>query len=160
MGGRRSPKERTQSEVTKALRCIGRGHIRRYHSLSSSHKNLNAMKMSPGGNMVQRSMVEQFEVIQHTREKSREGLDHTKEAKENRIDASPTIGCKGNAWELQSVFPSTKGNCSKNTEVLKQMVERGEEAMTSLEGLSYPKAKRQSEWRWTRRSAIVLQRRI
>ncbi|RWW74259.1 hypothetical protein BHE74_00017813 [Ensete ventricosum] len=59
----------------------------------------------------------------------------TKEAKKNRIDVSP------------------------NTEVLKQMVERGEKATTSPEGLSYPKAKRRSEKRWTRRSATVSQRR-
>ncbi|RZR75171.1 hypothetical protein BHM03_00050957 [Ensete ventricosum] len=39
-------------------------------------------------------------------------------------------------------------------------VERGEEATTSPEGLSYPKAKRRSERRWTRRSATVPQRRI
>ncbi|RRT63059.1 hypothetical protein B296_00043003 [Ensete ventricosum] len=35
-----------------------------------------------------------------------------------------------------------------------------EEATTSPEGLSYPKATRRSERRWTRRSATVLQRRI
>ncbi|RRT74207.1 hypothetical protein B296_00032574 [Ensete ventricosum] len=34
------------------------------------------------------------------------------------------------------------------------------EKTTSLEGLSYPKAKRSSEWNWTRRSATVPQRRI
>ncbi|RRT33699.1 hypothetical protein B296_00032283 [Ensete ventricosum] len=44
--------------------------------------------------------------------------------------------------------------------VLKQVVERGEEATTSPEGLSYPKAKRQLERRWTRRSATVPQKRI
>ncbi|RZS07205.1 hypothetical protein BHM03_00037998, partial [Ensete ventricosum] len=43
--------------------------------------------------------------------------------------------------------------------VLKQVVERGEEATTSPEGLSYPKAKRRPERRWTWRSAIVSQRR-
>ncbi|RWW51819.1 hypothetical protein BHE74_00041794 [Ensete ventricosum] len=52
------------------------------------------------------------------------------------------------------------GNCLENTEVLKQVVERSEEATTSPEGLSYPKAKRQLERRWTRRSVIVPQRRI
>ena len=31
-------------------------------------------------------------------------------------------------------------DCLENTEVLKQEVERGEEATTSLEGLSYPKS--------------------
>ncbi|RWV81365.1 hypothetical protein GW17_00057223 [Ensete ventricosum] len=46
------------------------------------------------------------------------------------------------------------------TKVLKHVVERGEKATTSPEGLSYPKAKRRSERRWTRRSATVSQRRI
>ena len=45
----------------------------------------------------------------------------------------------GHTLKLQSVFPSIKGNCSKNTEVLKHEVERGEEAMTGSKGLSYPK---------------------
>ncbi|RWW16448.1 hypothetical protein GW17_00019670 [Ensete ventricosum] len=45
-------------------------------------------------------------------------------------------------------------------QVLKQVVERGKEATMSPEGLSYPKAKRQTERRWTRRSVIVSQRRI
>ncbi|RWW43647.1 hypothetical protein BHE74_00050661, partial [Ensete ventricosum] len=40
-------------------------------------------------------------------------------------------------------------------EVLKQVVERGEEATTSPEGLSYPKAKHRLERRWTQRSATV-----
>ncbi|RWW08749.1 hypothetical protein GW17_00027791 [Ensete ventricosum] len=44
--------------------------------------------------------------------------------------------------------------------VLKQVVERGEEATTSPEGLSYPKAKRRLETRWTRKSATVSQRRV
>ena len=43
-------------------------------------------------------------------------------------------------------------DCLENTEVLKQEVERGEEATTSPEGLSYPKSSNQLEWRWTRRS--------
>ncbi|RRT67028.1 hypothetical protein B296_00039653 [Ensete ventricosum] len=41
-----------------------------------------------------------------------------------------------------------------------ELVERGEEATMSPEGLSNPKAKRRSEWRWIRRSATVPQRRI
>ncbi|RWW10608.1 hypothetical protein BHE74_00034819 [Ensete ventricosum] len=61
-------------------------------------------------------------------------------------------------WKLQSVFPSTKGNCSENTKVLKQVVERGEEATTSPKGLNYLKTKRRSEWRWTQRSVTVPQR--
>ncbi|RWW62505.1 hypothetical protein BHE74_00030358, partial [Ensete ventricosum] len=41
-----------------------------------------------------------------------------------------------------------------------RVVERGEEATTSPVGLSYPKAKRRLERRWTRRSTTVPQRRI
>ncbi|RWW37238.1 hypothetical protein BHE74_00057686, partial [Ensete ventricosum] len=41
-----------------------------------------------------------------------------------------------------------------------QVVGRGEEATMSPVGLSYPKAKRQLERRWTRRSTTVPQRRI
>ncbi|RZS17635.1 hypothetical protein BHM03_00049802, partial [Ensete ventricosum] len=52
-----------------------------------------------------------------------------------------------------SVFRSTKEDCSENIEVLKQVVERGKEATTSPEGLSYPKAMHRSERRWIRRSA-------
>ncbi|RRT51342.1 hypothetical protein B296_00049881 [Ensete ventricosum] len=48
----------------------------------------------------------------------------------------------------------------KNIEVLKQVVERGEKATTSLEGLTYPKAKRWLKMRWTPRSATVPQRQI
>ncbi|RRT41261.1 hypothetical protein B296_00035897 [Ensete ventricosum] len=44
--------------------------------------------------------------------------------------------------------------------VLKKVVERGEEATMSLMGLSYPKAKRRLERRWTRRSITVPQRQI
>ncbi|RWW64962.1 hypothetical protein BHE74_00027758 [Ensete ventricosum] len=67
---------------------------------------------------------------------------------------------EGHAWELQSVFPSTKGNCSENTGVLQQTVDKGEEATTSPEGLSNPKAKHWSERRWTRRNATMPQRQI
>ncbi|RRT56200.1 hypothetical protein B296_00037090, partial [Ensete ventricosum] len=41
-----------------------------------------------------------------------------------------------------------------------RVVERGEEATTSPEGLSYPKAKCWLERRWTRRSTTMPQRRI
>ncbi|RRT84444.1 hypothetical protein B296_00007303 [Ensete ventricosum] len=58
------------------------------------------------------------------------------------------------------VIPSTKGNCSENTGVLKLVVERGEEATMSPDGLSYPSAKRRSEREWTQRSVTVPQRRI
>ncbi|RRT74281.1 hypothetical protein B296_00005066 [Ensete ventricosum] len=68
--------ERTRSEVAEALRFIVRGHTRRNRSPSSSHENLNTIEILPGGNIVQQVVVEQFEAIQHTREKSHEGLDH------------------------------------------------------------------------------------
>ncbi|RWW09353.1 hypothetical protein GW17_00027161 [Ensete ventricosum] len=51
----------------------------------------------------------------------------------------------------------SRGECQV---VLKQVVKRGEEVMTSPEGLSYPKAKRRLERRCTQRSTIVPQRRI
>ncbi|RRT44165.1 hypothetical protein B296_00045749 [Ensete ventricosum] len=47
-----------ESKMTEALRGVGRGHTWRSRGLSSSHKNLYAMEMSPGGGMVQRIMVE------------------------------------------------------------------------------------------------------
>ncbi|RZS04001.1 hypothetical protein BHM03_00034263 [Ensete ventricosum] len=47
------PKERTQSEMAEALRCASKGHTWRDRSPISSYKNLNAMEMSPGGDMVQ-----------------------------------------------------------------------------------------------------------
>ncbi|RWW53944.1 hypothetical protein BHE74_00039514 [Ensete ventricosum] len=50
-------------------------------------------------------------------------------------------------------------NCLENIEVLKQVVERGEEATTNPEGLSYSKAECQLKRRWTRKSVIVPQRR-
>ncbi|RWW81639.1 hypothetical protein BHE74_00009941 [Ensete ventricosum] len=46
------PKERTQSKMAESLQCIGRGHKWRDRSMSSSHKNLNAMEMLRGGDMV------------------------------------------------------------------------------------------------------------
>ncbi|RZR70485.1 hypothetical protein BHM03_00000095 [Ensete ventricosum] len=42
----------------------------------------------------------------------------------------------------------------------KSVGKANEEATTSQKGLSYPKAKRRSERKWTRRSATVSQRRI
>ncbi|RWW34958.1 hypothetical protein GW17_00000241 [Ensete ventricosum] len=70
----------------------------------------------------------------------------TKEAKENRISASPTTGWRRSCMGF-IVFPSTKGNYWENVEVLKQVVKRGEETTTSPEGLNYPKAKHRLEWR-------------
>ncbi|RWW71288.1 hypothetical protein BHE74_00020978 [Ensete ventricosum] len=84
-------------------------------------------------------------------------LRETEEANENKIGMSPTIGYRRQRMRV-IIFPLTKRNCSENTEVLKQVVERGEEAMMSPQGLSNPKPKRRSEWRRPQRSATVLQR--
>ncbi|RRT51904.1 hypothetical protein B296_00034625, partial [Ensete ventricosum] len=46
-----------------------------------------------------------------------------KETKENIIDASLADG-EDHSWELQSIFPSSKVNCSKNTKVSKQVVKK------------------------------------
>ncbi|RRT85585.1 hypothetical protein B296_00009003 [Ensete ventricosum] len=73
----RLPKKRTKLKATEALRYAGRGHIWRNRSMSLSHENMNAMEISPRGDIVQWIMVEQLEAIQHTREKSHKGLDHT-----------------------------------------------------------------------------------
>ncbi|RWW47403.1 hypothetical protein BHE74_00046626 [Ensete ventricosum] len=80
---------------------------------------------------------------------------HEESVKENRIGTSLQQDGGGYVWELQSVFPTTKGSCLENIKVLKQEVERGEEATTSPEGLSYPKSKHWLERRWTRRSVTV-----
>ncbi|RRT68311.1 hypothetical protein B296_00033727 [Ensete ventricosum] len=82
--------------------------------------------------MVSRIIVEQFEAIQHTRDKSPEGLDH---AEENIISTSPATGWRRPYLGLVVCLSSTKGN----TKVLKQVVKRDEEATTSPEGLTYPK---------------------
>ena len=63
----RLPKERTKSKLKETLRCIGRGHTWRDHNSSSSHKDQNALEMSPGGDMVQRIVVEQFVAMRYTR---------------------------------------------------------------------------------------------
>ena len=60
------PKERTKSKVEETLRCIGRGHTWRVHNSSLFHKDQNAMEMSPGGDMVQRIVVEQFVAMRYT----------------------------------------------------------------------------------------------
>ncbi|RZR83748.1 hypothetical protein BHM03_00010444 [Ensete ventricosum] len=46
-------------------------------------------------------------------------------------------------------------NYSENIKVLKQGVERGEEAITSPEDLNYPKTKYRLECGWTRRRVMV-----
>ncbi|RWW38607.1 hypothetical protein BHE74_00056148 [Ensete ventricosum] len=45
---------------------------------NSSHENLYAMEISPGGDMVQRIVVEYFVAMQHMRIMSHEGHDHAK----------------------------------------------------------------------------------
>ncbi|RWV81665.1 hypothetical protein GW17_00056894 [Ensete ventricosum] len=80
--------------------------------------------------------------LRPTSQRTRPSKRTTKEVKENSIGMSLAKDGGGYAWELQSVFLSTKGNCSENTGVFKKAIERGEEATMSPEGLSYPKAKR------------------
>ena len=60
------PKERTKSKVEETLRCIGRGHTWRVHNSSLFHKDQNAMEMSPGGDMVQWIVAEQFVAMRYT----------------------------------------------------------------------------------------------
>ncbi|RZS17460.1 hypothetical protein BHM03_00049596 [Ensete ventricosum] len=67
--------QKKKSEMAKALRCVGRGHTWRSHSPSSSHENLYAKEMSPGGDMVQRIvMVVRGNATQAIM--SHEGQDH------------------------------------------------------------------------------------
>ncbi|THU54032.1 hypothetical protein C4D60_Mb10t20730 [Musa balbisiana] len=73
----RLPKERTKSKLEETLQCGGRDHKWRDHNSSSFHKDQKAMEMSPGGDMVQRIVVEQFVAMRYTRVESREGLYHT-----------------------------------------------------------------------------------
>ncbi|RRT46348.1 hypothetical protein B296_00042221 [Ensete ventricosum] len=61
---------------------------------------------------------------------------------------------------LQYLYSLKGARCLENIEVLNQVVERGEEATTSPEGLSDPKVKHRLKRRWTRKSAIVLLRHI
>ncbi|RRT55973.1 hypothetical protein B296_00045280 [Ensete ventricosum] len=81
-----------------------------------------------------------------------------KERTQSKVTRPYDVLAKATYGEI-FIFSSTKENCSKNTKVLKQVVKMGEEA-TSPKGLSYPKAKRRSKRRWTRRSVTVPQRRI
>ncbi|RRT57569.1 hypothetical protein B296_00000665 [Ensete ventricosum] len=55
-------------------------------------------------------------------------------------------------WVDEGQLPKEQTQ-SENTEVLKQVVKRGEEATMNPEGLSYPKAECRLERTWTRRSA-------
>ncbi|RZS02628.1 hypothetical protein BHM03_00032699 [Ensete ventricosum] len=52
------PRERTKNRRWQRPYDVGRGHAWRSRSPSSSHENLYAMEMSPGGDMVQRIVVE------------------------------------------------------------------------------------------------------
>ncbi|RRT57591.1 hypothetical protein B296_00026519 [Ensete ventricosum] len=128
------PKQRTQSEVAEALRCAGRSHTWRDQGLWIQGVNVMVQQRQVyrvcASNLASDESLGHQQmgvVIESMRALQQDGGDH--------------------AWELQFVFPSTKGNCSVNTGVLKQTIKRSEEAMTSPEGLSYPKAKRRSERR-------------
>ncbi|RWV96869.1 hypothetical protein GW17_00040381 [Ensete ventricosum] len=70
--------KRTQRRILLKNMSHG-GHTWRDRSPSSSHKNLNAMKMLPGGDMVQRIVMEKVRG------------DTTSVGEENKIDASPAI---------------------------------------------------------------------
>ncbi|RWW77080.1 hypothetical protein BHE74_00014785 [Ensete ventricosum] len=158
------PKERRQSEVAEALRCrrvfrACASNLASNESLSHQHmrvvyhrgkSQIVSTSESHGGDLIIQS--------QRTRPSKRTLLPR----KPKRTELAQTLQQDGggHAWELQSVFPTTKGSCLKNIEVLKQVVERGEKATTSLEGLTYPKAKRWLKMRWTPRSATVPQRQI
>ncbi|RRT46705.1 hypothetical protein B296_00031557 [Ensete ventricosum] len=70
------------------------------------------------------------------------------------------LQCSHSLKGARQIRGQGRENCSENIEVLKQVVERDEEATMSPEGLSYPRAKRRLERRWTRMSTTVPQRRI
>ncbi|RWV89580.1 hypothetical protein GW17_00048266 [Ensete ventricosum] len=54
---------------------------------------------------------------------------------------------------LKTTTPQISADGASGGMVSHKVVERGDEATTSPEGLNYPKAKHPLEWRWTRRSA-------
>ncbi|RRT76219.1 hypothetical protein B296_00004831 [Ensete ventricosum] len=64
------------------------------------------------------------------------------------------------AWKVRPLQCSHSLKRARQVRGQGRVVERGEEAMMRLVGLSYPKAKRRLKRRWTRRSATVPQRRI
>ncbi|RZR98398.1 hypothetical protein BHM03_00027749 [Ensete ventricosum] len=70
------------------------------------------------------------------------------------------LQCSHSLKGARQIRGQGRENCSENTEVLKLVVERDEEATMSPEGLSYPRAKRRLERRWTRMSTTMPQRRI
>ncbi|RRT61474.1 hypothetical protein B296_00017325 [Ensete ventricosum] len=82
------------------------------------------------------------------------------EAKENRIDASPATRWRRPCMRVTVWLSIDQGKLLGEHRGVEAGGRRGEEAMTSPEGLSYPKAKHRSERRWTRRSATVPQRQI
>ncbi|RWW24589.1 hypothetical protein BHE74_00011073 [Ensete ventricosum] len=79
---------------------------------------------------------------------------------ENRIDASPATRWSRLCMGVAICLSIDQGKLLREHRSVKQAIERGEEATMSSEGLSYPKANRRSERRWTRRSATVPQKRI
>ncbi|RZS03609.1 hypothetical protein BHM03_00033796 [Ensete ventricosum] len=85
----------------------------------------------------------------------REGVDE-----ENRIDVSPVIGWRRPCMRVAVCLSIDQEKLLREHKGVEARVNSGEEATTSPKGLSYPKAKHQSEWRWTQRSAIVSRRQI
>ncbi|RRT49405.1 hypothetical protein B296_00023344 [Ensete ventricosum] len=92
----------------------------------------------------------------------RDGVDEgrSSEAKENRIDVGPVIGWRRPCIRVAICLSIDQEKLFREHKGVEARVDRGEEATTSPKGLSYPKAKHQSEWRWTQRSAIVSRRQI
>ncbi|RRT71981.1 hypothetical protein B296_00020089 [Ensete ventricosum] len=64
------------------------------------------------------------------------------------------------SWRVGLLHYSHSLKGARQVKGQSRVVERGDEATTSLVGLNYPKAKRRLERRWTRRSTTVPQRRI
>ncbi|RWW60128.1 hypothetical protein BHE74_00032896 [Ensete ventricosum] len=63
------------------------------------------------------------------------------------VRASNFVSDESLGYQHMGVVYHRERISSASTKVLKQVVERGEEATTSPEGLSSPKSKRWSEWR-------------
>ena len=77
--------------------------------------------------------------LDKSEDKSKRTNIPSKDAKENKIDTSSTTWWRRPYVRVVYVVPSTRGDCLEKTETLKQVVERGEEVMTSPEGLNYSK---------------------
>ncbi|RZS24439.1 hypothetical protein BHM03_00057505 [Ensete ventricosum] len=135
--------------------------------------------MSPGGDVVQRIVVEWSTSGRYDQEISREGQhirrypvrDVIIRKYDQELLGAP-LRLQVPVWDLiihrydRSSWRVGLLQCSHSLKGARQVrgqdrvVEKGEEAMTSPEGLSYPKAMHRSDRRWTRRSVKMPQRRI